>query len=197
MKLTIALCYLLAAHLVALQVVEAQDEAGEEAPYTVVKEAEGYEERAYPASPWVCHTNTISDEGGRTNSFWPLFRYITGNNNKNTDIPMTAPVTTRLQQNGEAWDSQMCFYIPKAHQQNPPEPADEAVKVVNRPAMNVFARRVGGNLTSSEWKNLRDELKTLLETNEPSADLSFYYTAGYDSPRKATNRRNEVWYEKK
>lgn len=57
-------------------------------------------------------------------------------------IPMTAPVTSMTKEDTEAgsWDSQMCFYIPKAHQQNPPSPVSDDVYLENRPAMNVFAR---------------------------------------------------------
>ncbi|XP_063841846.1 heme-binding protein 2-like [Scylla paramamosain] len=192
--------YLLAIQLVLLQVAEAQirEDVSEIAPYTVVREAQGYEERAYPSAHWVCHNTSLQDPGLTADSFWPLFGYISGANLNAVSIPMTAPVTVRVQKDNQTgnWNTMMCFYIPEAHQESPPAPYSEDVDVVMRPAMNVFANRKGGNLTTEEWATFAEEFKATLTTEEPTADLSTYYIVGYDSPSKATNRRNEVWFQR-
>lgn len=191
--------FLLAAQFVLLQPLEAQFLKGVEiAPYTVIKEGEGYEERAYPASPWVCRNNNVQEPAMSTDSFWPLFGYMSGMNSNNEFIPMTAPITVKTAEDTEAGNStsQMCFYLPESHHQNPPAPVTDDLLLENRPATNVFSRRTGGNLTSEQWRSLANELRTILESAEPTADLSFYYVAGYDSPSTATDRRNEVWFQK-
>ena len=61
----------------------------------------------------------------------------------------------------------------------------------------LFYRRYGG---FSNEKAKREELLKLLESLQRDGvqyvDKPFY-TAGYDSPFKLTNRRNEVWVLKK
>ncbi|XP_069993329.1 uncharacterized protein [Penaeus vannamei] len=54
----------------------------------------GYEERAYPAAKWVCHSQVQQAASRRkdTRSFFALFRYIDGGNEAEAKIPMTAPV---------------------------------------------------------------------------------------------------------
>lgn len=43
---------------------------------------QGYEERAYPAAKWVCHSQVQQAASRRkdTRSFFALFRYIDGGN---------------------------------------------------------------------------------------------------------------------
>ncbi|XP_045136647.1 heme-binding protein 1-like [Portunus trituberculatus] len=200
MRLLTASFYLLAMQLVLLQVVETQirENVSEIAPYTVVKEAQTYEERSYPSAHWICHNATLQDPSMSVDSFWPLFGYISGANIDGVSIPMTAPVTVRAEEDKQtgSWNTKMCFYLPEAHQENPPIPYNEDLQLVMRNAMNVFARRIGGNLTTEEWATFANDLKTTLATEEPTADLSAYYIVGYDSPSKATDRRNEVWFKK-
>ncbi|MPC75911.1 hypothetical protein E2C01_070311 [Portunus trituberculatus] len=82
MRLLTASFYLLAMQLVLLQVVETQirENVSEIAPYTVVKEAQTYEERSYPSAHWICHNATLQDPSMSVDSFWPLFGYISGAN---------------------------------------------------------------------------------------------------------------------
>ncbi|MPC68713.1 Heme-binding protein 1 [Portunus trituberculatus] len=100
---------------------------------------------------------------------------------------MTAPVTTMLKQDPamRRWWTQMCFYVPKAHQAHTPLPENAEVTT-------------GGFLTKmAQWKYQATLLKESLVNAKEPADFSTYYMAGYDSPMKFLNRRNEVWYMKK
>ncbi|XP_045106997.1 heme-binding protein 2-like isoform X2 [Portunus trituberculatus] len=84
----------------------------EAAPYTVVVERGGYEERVYPARQWVCTTMAgPSRHDLVTPMFRRLFCYISGRNDPNVRIDMTTPVVTLVEpkrsegeKNGESKD---------------------------------------------------------------------------------------------
>ena len=100
--------------LLALSMVAGGLSALEEAPYTVVQEHDGWEERDYPPTR-CCQKNFkkpsltssyrwVSSEGfdmfvhdGHEHSvvFRRLFNYIDGGNSEGMKIPMTAPVSIR------------------------------------------------------------------------------------------------------
>jgi len=52
----------------------------ENAPYSVIAQYEGYEERSYPSRMWVC-----TRSGGSNSGFMKLFRYISGENSRSND----------------------------------------------------------------------------------------------------------------
>ncbi|XP_063841146.1 heme-binding protein 2-like [Scylla paramamosain] len=204
MKVAAALSLLVAVQLAHVHLAEAQfeSEVDEMAPYEIIKKGQDYEERYYPPARWVCHSKTSMRPtmSRMSQSFFPLFSYITGANDRGSKIQMTAPVTTMMRQEPatSSWWSQMCFYLPEAHQADTPNPENPEVYLEDRPAMIVFTRTTGGFLTkAAQWKYQATLLKeSLLNAKEP-ADFSTYYMAGYDSPMKFLNRRNEIWYMKK
>lgn len=60
---------------------------------------------------------------------------------KGQTINMTAPVTMMEEPlDGDANRYQMCFYIPAAHQLEPPKPTDPNVYIEVRPRLTVAAR---------------------------------------------------------
>ena len=75
--------------------------------------------------------------------FWKLFKYISGANDKETKIPMTAPVSIYIDPgagpNCESTFS-MAFYIPAEFQENTPKPTDPDVSIEERPELKVYAR---------------------------------------------------------
>merc|ERR1712127_842005 len=185
------------------------DEAGEvngdyeTVPYTTLKKYDGYEMRQYPSVKWVCTelTYPLEEEdaaarsgeesefdllknvqemmsgkawkrGPQSGMFMKLFRYISGVNKEGEEAEMTVPViNTMTFKEGNQMNKQMCFYLNKKHQANPPTPVDPAVKI-------------------EEAKVFAEVLKAAGE----DVDTSTFYSAGYDSPMKFWNRRNEVMY---
>lgn len=78
--------------------------------------------------------------------FWKLFNYISGQNERQEKIPMTAPVSVLVEPDGpsEADDLQntftMAFYIPAPFDENPPQPNDSSVSIEHRPEIRVLVR---------------------------------------------------------
>jgi len=201
-----------------------EEDDSEILPYTVVQNYGPYEEREYPSVKFACVKTEVDNSqdpfaGLRNVSplmmmsskrwrkhpssimFKELFKYISGVNKGNTEVEMTAPVSThhsikKKQFGGDLEVQEMCFYIPAEHQESPPEPLDTSpVYIFERPAMSVYAYRFPGwALTADRWAQERQVLETLL-IGKPHHDKE-YYTNGYDSPFVMHNRRNEVWIQK-
>ncbi len=56
-------------------------------------------------------------------------------------IKMTVPVSTmRTPKQANIEEREMCFYLPEAHQANPPQPTEPEVYLVNRPEITVYTR---------------------------------------------------------
>jgi len=168
----------------------------EAAPYTVVAQHEGFEERQYPARRWATVSAAGEDMDGLMDTmFLRLFRYISGQNQKGATVAMTTPVSTlvRPQEEGASASFTMAFLVPEAHQAEPPQA--EGVAIEDRPQMTVFTRRFGGFANETVIGEQANELAELLSAaNVTDVDLQTYYVAGYDGPRKLEGRRNEVWF---
>lgn len=176
----------------------------EEPEYTIDRIiADDIEERTYQSSNWSCVEEFFAarkrDEK-TPEMFMILFSYIQGKNRVSRRIPMTIPVSTKVDhRNGEINSYEMCFYLPREFQTNPPVPNNSKVKIVNRPAMHVYARRFGGYaseaVTQDEFKNLTATLQNrrIAYFEEDQGPRATHYVNGYDAPTKFWNRRNEIW----
>merc|ERR1711973_518279 len=202
---------------------QGQDEesGSEKVPYTPLKQFDGYEMRLYPSVKWACTELTYEreeeeDEAAATlkalqeyssskrdrknkpqyKMFMKLFRYISGVNKEQEEVAMTAPVLTSLKllANNQV-TKEMCFYMEKKHQANPPTPVDPDVKIVTNKEITVYVHRFGG-YAMKDAVNIREAQKfaEVLDNDGVEVDKSFFYTAGYDSPMKFWNRRNEIMY---
>merc|ERR1711881_445897 len=154
------------------------DKKYEEPEYTVEREERSYEKRVYPPSIWACtnltvdtaedplagledwdFTEIMQSQRYKTRvpaslMFWPLFRYISGNNAGEVKIEMTKGVTTShsLIKKDRVWGDlemqEMCFYLESKFQaegtESVPEPLDPAVYIVRRPTLPVFVRKFTG-----------------------------------------------------
>uniref|UniRef100_A0A8C5QFX2 Heme-binding protein 1 n=2 Tax=Leptobrachium leishanense TaxID=445787 RepID=A0A8C5QFX2_9ANUR len=175
--------------------------SGLQSPTCTALENEGseYETRQYEAAKWVSTgIGTLNDWDSVTGSgFMRLFNYIQGNNEKKVKIDMTVPVTTFIQPGeGPACESSltMSFFIPNEHQEEPPKPSDVNVFIEERPQMTVYVRTFGGFTNAAKSQEQLLLLSESLKKDGKSLDENVYYTAGYDSPFKLMNRRNEVWF---
>merc|ERR1712032_667376 len=128
--------------------------------------------------------------------FMKLFRYISGVNKEQDEVAMTAPVLTSMKMlDGNQITKEMCFYIEKKHQANPPTPVDADVKIITNKEFTVYVHTFGG-YAMKDAVNMREAKKfaKVLEKAGKEVDTSAFYTAGYDSPMKFWNRRNEIMY---
>ncbi|XP_064195305.1 heme-binding protein 2 isoform X2 [Anguilla rostrata] len=176
---------------------------GLQLPKSVLGESKSqdYEVRTYQTTKWVSTRVTgLQYDSALSTGFKRLFQYIQGSNEPKEKVEMTAPVTCLVDPGaGPACETNftVSFYVPEQHQADPPKPTDPEVFIEDRKEHTVFVRTYGG--FSNEQKS-REQLLQLVESLQRDG-LAFeekpYYTAGYDSPFKLTNRRNEVWLFKK
>merc|ERR1711997_1016641 len=128
--------------------------------------------------------------------FMKLFRYISGVNKEREEVEMTVPVLSRMKMLADGMvNKQMCFYLNKKHQANPPTPTDPAVKIEQNKEFTVYVHKFGG-YAMSDSVNLMEARRfaEVLRNSGEEVDTDLFYTAGYDSPMKFWNRRNEVMY---
>merc|ERR1712222_9439 len=176
-----------------------EDSGSEKVPYTTLKQFDGYEMRLYPSVKWAC--TELTYERDRKNQpqskmFFKLFRYISGVNKEQEEVAMTAPVLTSMKLlEGNQITKEMCFYIEKKHQANPPTPVDPDVKIETNKEFTVYVHTFGG-YAMKDAVNIREASKfaEVLNKAGEEVDTSVFYTAGYDSPMKFWNRRNEIMY---
>lgn len=79
--------------------------------------------------------------------FGKLFNYISGENEQQIAIPMTAPVVVLVEPDDDA-DAQavtqttftMAFYIPAPFDEEPPLPNDCTVAIERRPELRILSR---------------------------------------------------------
>merc|ERR1712179_475102 len=161
-------------------------------PYTLVATyqvgSNTFEERNYEGGKnWAC-------VNGGNRVFMTLFGYISGANVGNKEIAMTIPVSTKwTKQSDGSYQKEMCFYLAEAYQATPPQPTNTRVYIVNRPAMTVFTRRVGGYMNNNDWKEESKTLDSMIESQNFQVKSDEFYANGYNSPMQFWNRRNEVW----
>merc|ERR1739844_813101 len=145
----------------------------EQVPYTTLKKFDGYEMRQYPSVKWVCTDVTykmekedsvsrdtndfnlikmvqemMSGKGWKNKPqnkmFMKLFRYIAGVNKERLEIEMTVPVLSSMEPGEDGMmKKEMCFYLTKEVQNNPPQPEDPDVKIKQKKEMVVFVKQFG------------------------------------------------------
>jgi len=156
---------------------------------------EGFEMRTYPASIWV-GTTFVGMTPDNSNSFNKLFQYITGANEKKQTIDMTAPVITQVIPGpGPNCESNftMSFYVPKSLWDTAPLPSASDVFLHQLPEMTVYVKAFDGYASSADYVKVASDLAKAIGDSE-AVDTAQWYMAGYDSPFKFWDRRNEVWF---
>merc|ERR1712088_229891 len=168
----------------------------EQVPYEVLGKFNGYEERRYPSVMYACTEMTYDAPDDEDSEEWGLERAIKWMTNKKSwkDRPQSKMFVS---QDAGKITKDMCFYITKEFQSNPPEPVDPEVKIVKSKERIVFVKQFGGYaMQDSVWMKEADKFRSELSERTNEVDLSYFWTAGYDSPMKFWNRRNEVAFEK-
>ncbi|XP_043819805.1 heme-binding protein 2-like isoform X4 [Dromiciops gliroides] len=112
-----------------------------------------------------------------------------------TEIEKTVPVTCLVQPGTTEY--KVSFFVPKKHQNSPPEPTDPEVFLELRKGAAIFVRSFGGFASVEKFSKEAKALADTLQKEGQSFHSDFYYTAGYNHPFTLFNRHNEVWYFKK
>jgi effector-binding domain-containing protein len=176
----------------------------EKPQYTVQKKQDGFEIRRYEAQV-IAETLVEADfkEAGNV-AFGRLFKYISGENRAQQDIPMTAPVSqtqpsekipmtapVSMQKTAEYYA--VSFLLPSKYTlETAPEPLDERVVLKEIPAHTAAAIRYSGTWSQSRYEQKKNLLKDFIAAKElvPTGDPVF---ARYDPPFQFWFlRRNEV-----
>merc|ERR1711868_110648 len=151
----------------------------ESVPYETIQEYEGYEERRYPSVNFACTELTYEMPEDKDDGEWTLEKVMEW---------MSTSKSTK----------EMCFYITKEFQENPPQPIDKDVVIKKSSERVVFVKKFGGYaMKDSVWMDNAAAFREEISDRAEEIIDGYFYTAGYDSPMKFWNRRNEVMFEKK
>ena len=161
--------------------------ATEQLKYETIDVNEVYEIRKY-SDRLVIETVTSN----QNSSFRKLFNYISGSNEKNQEIKMTAPVT-QIEKNG---NMTMQFYLPSEFDENnTPIPSNSEVKVLNMKGGYFATITCSGRASDKNFFKHKEILENQLKEDEITI-LSPPIRATYNSPFTLPMlRRNEVMFE--
>ena len=161
--------------------------ATEQLKYQTLDVNEIYEIRKY-SDRLVIETKTSN----QNSSFRKLFNYISGSNEKNQEIKMTAPVT-QIEKNG---NMTMQFYLPSEFDEsNVPNPSNSEVKILNMKGGYFAAITYSGRASDKNFLKHKEILENQLKEDNISI-LSPPIRATYNSPFTLPMlRRNEVMFE--
>lgn len=160
----------------------------ETAPYKSIKKQGEFELRHY--DQLVLVTTSMSGLDNQRTPFYKLFDYISGKNNRNQEIPMTAPV---FMGQTETTSETISFVLPKDLQlKNTPIPVDPSVKIEEIKDYKVAAVTFNGSLKQSNIKEHKQKLLLWIKKQGLKVTGSAK-AAGYNPPITIPAlRRNEV-----
>lgn len=156
-----------------------------EARYQVLETLEnGVEIRAYPEEIWA---TTVAEN--QNDAFSPLFRYISGDNERGEKIEMTAPVVTMNTETGQF----MAFIMPERFDiQSIPKPSSSIVKIQLIEPRKLATIRFSGYMTEGNYGKNLELLSKTLEVRGISTEgepLLMQYNDPWTPP---FSRRNEI-----
>merc|ERR1712158_184343 len=155
----------------------------EQVPYTTLKQFDGYEMRQYPSVKWACTEATYKmekeDSESRDSNDFNLIKMVqemmSGKAWKNKP---ESKMFMKLFRYISGVNKQMCFYLDKKHQANPPTPTDLAVKIEQNKEFTVYVHNFGG-YAMSDSVNLREARRfaEVLKDAGEEVDTDLFYTA--------------------
>lgn len=180
----------------------------EQAQYSVLKKADGYEIRAYTAHIEAQTTVDGSYDDALNEGFSIVAGYIFGGNTKKESIAMTAPVREQKQESEKIamtapvvastqGDSRViAFVMPQSYSlASLPTPSDPRVKLVEVPEKKVAALRFSWFRTSDRIEKMEAKLLAALARDNIEVVGTPSY-AGYNAPwTPPWMTRNEVLVE--
>ncbi|MCG3769222.1 MAG: hypothetical protein JW384_00343 [Nitrosomonadaceae bacterium] len=180
----------------------------EQAEYTVLKRAGGYEIREYPEHIVAQTTVEGSYNEALNDGFSIVARYIFGGNVAREGIAMTAPVTSSspssekiamtapVTSRPEGGSRVIAFVMPKSYTlESLPTPTDPRVTLVKEPARRMAVLRFSWWRSSDRIRNMESRLLGLLEKDGVVVIGAPAY-AGYNAPwTPPWMSRNEIMIE--
>lgn len=172
--------------------------------YTVIERDGRFEIREYPN---IVIVETVASGDRRTaenQAFYRLFDYISGANEANGKIEMTAPVVQELasekvamtapvlqESTPDGW--RMAFVLPSRYSvETAPTPTNAEVTLRSVAPKRVAAMRFAGRMTQRSLEERAPELERWIESKGLEA-ISPFRSAGYDPPFTIPFlRRNEI-----
>jgi hypothetical protein len=181
----------------------------EQPEYTVLYTDNDIEYRQYEpylvSETVIENANDYSDAGNE--GFRRLFRYITGSNQRQAKIEMTAPVaqtpgsekiamTAPVQQVDAAEGWRVAFMLPAEYTlETAPAPTDERVQIKAVPARLMAVLRYSGRWTASNYARKQETLRVAVDS-ESVDRIGEFQSAVYNPPYTPPFlRRNEVMVE--
>ncbi len=175
----------------------------EEAAYTVVKSEDPFEIRDY--EPYLLAETLVDGdfEKAGSSAFKRLFRYISGDNQSQTKIAMTAPVSQEpgekiamtapvgQQKSGDQWV--VSFMMPAAYRMETlPIPDDPQVRLREVPARRIAAVRYSGFWSEKNYQKNKAKLDAWIQKEGLSVNGESIW-ARYNAPFMPWfMRRNEI-----
>lgn len=158
----------------------------EEPDFEIIAEFDEFEVRRY--EPYLV---AEFDSDSSNSAFRTLAGYIFGDNSDSRKMAMTAPVESRPAADGNL--ETYSFVMEKRYTRDTlPKPNDSSIRVMERPARIVAARRFSGRWTRSNFRRQLEALQAALSDNNIEASGPSEQ-ARYNSPFTLPfMRRNEV-----
>ena len=157
-----------------------------------------WEERFYPAAEWTeTYVSGVDLDKAEGMGFQRLFQYISGANDKQQKVAMTAPVLNYITPGEGPFCEDhfnISFFVPFDLQGKVPKPTSPDVYSVQRPPMHVYVTSFGGYADADKLQSAAADLAGNLAMHDISFDQEHFYFAGYDSPFRVLDRHNEVWF---
>ncbi|CAL1568575.1 unnamed protein product [Knipowitschia caucasica] len=164
-----------------------------------------YEVRRYESVKWVCTSFSAPNWMlGVGPAFWRVYNYLKDNNMGMSTSPGTVQKPADAPPN--SWFSKfvnnpklanlipkmpeytLCFLLPIEHQNNPPEPTDAKVEIVETEQRYVYVRAYNGSLTDES-----DQAKLLFNSINKKSYENARINALYNRP--SMTQYIEVWVE--
>jgi hypothetical protein len=139
---------------------------------------------------------TVStDEESQNNNFRTLFKFISGENEKDQEIKMTTPVFQQSTRNKQS----MSFVMPDNFNiENSPKPNNKNVKIELLENAKFIAIRFSGRAIDKNFDKYQQILEHTIHKNELKADLTNPINAYYNAPWAIPFlKRNEVLFRLK
>lgn len=195
MKIFLIILLLITALIIIWSIVGYFTSNAEQAKYSVLKKANGYEVRNYPAH--IVAQTTVEGTSVNGEAFNKGFRiiagYIFGGNIKKESIAMTAPVvaqgsseniamTVPVTASAKGSLQVVSFGMPSGYTlETLPTPTDSRIKLVEVAEQKMAALRFSGYRTDSRFEKMRSKLFADLARDNMTI-IGTPIFAGYNSP---------------